>query len=245
MATNDSDLKGTTDYRDNYMAGGPLLTGGGEWRPKNIINAISEIQQFYVIESKGQNIPVEFLTLEGTISFFKIGMGSGFNEGFLIFLLFPVFEFYMVPFVFHSPDMTTTLLFDSIPFSLLIGNTILCFYVSRYYVGTLTRKAINSLFVGRSSILAVKSFLMYVLYFSIVKLATPDRIWSISQHFNQDTARSVYSGILKILPHVLPEAAVCSIAMLLSAFLPYGSAYLLDHKRRRKLNKNQARVTGH
>ena len=244
MATNDSDQRSNSDYRDNYMAGAPLLTGGGEWKPKNIISAISEIQQFYVIESKGQNIPVEFLTLEGTINFFKMGAGSGFTEAIFVFLLFPVFEFYLVPFVFHSTG-PVNLLLCTVPFAFLIGNTIMCFYVSRYYVGTLTRKAINSLFLGRASILFMKSFLMYALYYCAAKLATPERVWNLALHLNQEMATDFYYGVLKILPHVIPATIICSIAMLLSAFLPYGSAYFLDRKRRRKQNNNQARVAGH
>ncbi len=40
-----------------------ITTDNGRiYKPSNLLNAISEIQQFYVIESKGQNIPAEFLT---------------------------------------------------------------------------------------------------------------------------------------------------------------------------------------
>ena len=238
MATDDS------DYKENYMAGAPLLTGGGEWKPKNIIDAISEIQQFYVIESKGQNIPSEFLTLEGTIGFYKIGIGSGFKEAVFVFFLFPLFEFYLIPFVFHASVTSTKIFLNAMPFTLLIVNTLLCFYVSRYYVGTLTRKAINSLFLGRASILFMKSLLLYALYFCAAKLATPERVWMVAQNFKQG-AESFYYGVLSILPHVIPTTIKASIAVLLSAFLPYGSAYFLDRRRRRKRHKNQARVTGH
>ena len=44
-----------------------ITTDAGRiYKPKDLLSAISEIQQFYVIESKGQNIPAEFLTLEVT-----------------------------------------------------------------------------------------------------------------------------------------------------------------------------------
>ena len=60
-----------------------ITTDSGRiYKPRNLLNAISEVQQFYVIESKGQNIPSEFLTLERTIDFFRIGITSGFHEGF-------------------------------------------------------------------------------------------------------------------------------------------------------------------
>ena len=43
-----------------------ITTDSGRiYRPKNLLNAISEVQQFFVIESKGQNIPVNFLLWSG------------------------------------------------------------------------------------------------------------------------------------------------------------------------------------
>ena len=249
MPTSDFQQKSNSDVssNNNYIAGTPFLTGGGEWKPKNIIDAISEIQQFYVIESKGQNIPVEFLTLEGTIGFFKMGLRSGFGETVFIFFLFPVFEFYLIPFVFHSTGLGAILM-GTVPFILLFVNTGLCFYVSRFYIGTLTRRAINSLFFGRAFILTIKSFVMYILYYCVSnsRIATPERVWSLAQRFftNQETASKFYYGTEKILPYVLPVTIVCSVSMLLSAFLPYGSAYLLDRKRQRRKEKNQARVSG-
>ena len=69
-----------------------ITTDSGRiYKPRNLLNAISEVQQFYVIESKGQNIPSEFLTLERTIDFFRIGITSGFHEGFAFVFMFPIF----------------------------------------------------------------------------------------------------------------------------------------------------------
>ena len=135
MPTSDFQQQSNSDVSSiNNSAGTPYWTGRGEWKPKNIIDAISEIQQFYVIESNGQDIQKEFLTLGGTIGFFKMGLRGGFGETVFIFLLFPVFEFYLIPFVFHSKGLGA-LLMGTVPFILLLVNTGLCFYLSRYYIG--------------------------------------------------------------------------------------------------------------
>ena len=97
-------MAGKDDYSTNTTI--IPLGGSGSYRPRNIISAISEIQQFYVIESQGQNIPSEFLTLEGSLDLFKIGMRSGFNEGLFIVLLFPVFSFYLLPFVRNPASLS-------------------------------------------------------------------------------------------------------------------------------------------
>ena len=104
-----------------------ITTDGGRiYKPLGLISAISEIQQFYVIESKGQNIPAEFLTLERTIDFFKIGLKSGFSEGIALVLLFPVFHLYLLPFVFLKIDWFSHLLFAAIPYLPLVINTLMC-----------------------------------------------------------------------------------------------------------------------
>ena len=103
------------DNRSQSDMNAQIITtdSGRIYRPKNLLNAISEVQQFYVIESKGQNIPSEFLTLERTIDFFRIGVTSGFH-------------FYLFPFVFPKNDLISQLLFGSIPYLVLIVNMAIC-----------------------------------------------------------------------------------------------------------------------
>ena len=126
---------------------------------------------------------------------------------------------------------------DSIPFLPIIVNTIICIYISKYYVGNITRKAINSLFVGRSMLLVIKSFFIYVAYFMLFKLSTPENVWSVAQHFSKN-AENFYTGYLEMLPHMMPMATRCAILILISAVMPYGSVYALDHWRRYKTKKN-------
>ena len=215
-----------------------ITTDSGRiYRPRNLLNAISEVQQFYVIESKGQDIPGEFLTLEHTLDFFKIGVKSGFHEGFALIMLFPVFHFYLFPFVFHKLDFLGHILFGSIPYLVLIVNTGMCCYISRYYVGNITRKAINSLLMGRAMSLLLKAFLLYVLYLVLYQLSTPENIWKLALQFGS-RAEELYSGFFEIKPHLMPVAMESSILMVAAAIFPYGSVYLLDQWRRYRIKRN-------
>jgi hypothetical protein len=207
-------------------------------RPRNILSAISEIQQFYVIESKGQNIPAAFLTLERTLDFFKIGVKSGFHEGFALLLLFPVFHFYLFPFVFEQLDLFGHMVFGSVPYLVLIINTAMCCYISRYYVGNITRKSINSLLMGRAMSLLLKAFLLYVIYFVLYRLSTPENVWKLALQFGS-RAEKIYYGVLKVKPHLVPVAAKSAILMVVAAIIPYGSVYLLDLWHRYKIKRNE------
>ncbi len=229
----------------DYSPNATIITASGSRgtpRRRNIINAISEIQQFYVIESQGQEIPGEFLTLEGSLDFFRIGIKSGFNEGLFLVLLFPVFSFYILPFVLKRPDLFIQIVFDSFPYLVLMVNTLLCIYISRYYVGNITRKAINSLFIGRAITLISKGFLVYVFYLILFKMSTPEHVWAIAQHFGKN-AKSFYYGYLMILPHLVPVATEIALFLLVAAIVPYGSVYLLDLWRRAKVKRNE-RIIG-
>lgn len=233
MARGRDGSKGSNDTNAQIIT----TDNGRIYRPRNLLNAISEIQQFYVIEGKGQNIPAEFLTLERTLDFFKIGVKSGFHEGFALVLLFPVFHFYLFPFVFQSLDMISRFLFGCVPYLVLIINTMMCSYISRYYVGNITRKGINSLLMGRAMSLLLKAFLIYVIYLLLVRVSTPVNIWKLTVHFGSH-AEKIYYGFFEIKPHLLPLATESAILMLVAAIVPYGSVFLLDLWNRYKIKRN-------
>ena len=215
-----------------------ITTDGGRiYRPQNLLSAISEIQQFYVIESKGQNIPAEFLTIDRTLDFFKIGIKSGFHEGFALTLLFPVFHFYLFPFVFHQGDFFSRIMFSSIPYLVLLINTGICSYISRYFVGNLTRRAINSLLMGRVLSLFLKAALLYVAYFMLFKLSTPENVWRAVRHLGEK-ATDIYRGFFMIKPYLLPVAIKSSILMVIAAVFPYGTVFLFDSWKRYRIRRN-------
>jgi len=220
-----------------------ITTDNGRiYKPKNLLNAISEIQQFYVIESKGQNIPAEFLTIERTLDFFRIGMTSGFQESLALALLFPVFHFYLFPFVFHRLDLFSKILFGCIPYLPLIINTAMCSYISRYYVGNITRKGINSLLMGRAMSLLLEAFLIYVLYLVLYRISTPENIWKAAGHFGSKAVK-IYYGFFEIKPHLLPVASDSAMLMVVAAIFPYGSVYLLDLWHQYLLKRNAKSIS--
>ncbi len=216
---------------------------GPPLKPKGIINAISDIQQFFVVEKMGQDIPGEFLTLEGSLVFFGVGARSGATEGILLALLLPLVEFYLLPFIFKAPTQFMKVMFGAIPYLPVIINTFMCAYIGRYYVGNVTRKAINSLFLGRMMILVAKSFLVYVFYTLLTGLSTPERIWSLAQHAKKNS-ELIYANYMSMLPHIMPIATQCSLLILAAAIVPYGSVFFIDQWRRYKIKRNHARISG-
>ncbi len=104
-------------------------------------------------------------------------------------------------------------------------------------MGNLTRKAVNSLFIGRATLLVAKAGFIYIVWYMLVRISTPEHVWAVAQHFNHP--KQVYSDYLEILPYMMPVAVHCSLIILISSIVPYGSVYVLDHWRRYKTRKNQ------
>jgi hypothetical protein len=221
-----------------------IINGNGAVpKPKGMISAISEIQQFFVIEKTGQDIPAEFLTLDGSLDFMKIGLKSGLNESLFLFILFPVMEFYMIPFVLQSPSATVKFLFAALPFLTVFLSTFICSYISKYYVGTITRRAINSLFMGRSTSLGVKAFIIYMLYAVIDGVSKPEYVWSLAEKFGSKS-EDFYYGFFEIKPHLMPAATKASLSLMVAATVPFFSVYFLDKYRTYKINRNMKFVRG-
>ena len=212
-------------------------------KPRSIINVISEIQHYCMAEKMGKDLPEEYLTLENSLGFFGVGAKSGLTEGLFLLLLLPAVDFYLVPFVLKSPSLFLKTMFGSFPFLPVIANTFLCAYISQYFVGVVTRKAINSFFTGRMLVLIFKSFMIYVFYTLLTGLSTPERVWQLAQYLGKN-AEAIYYGYMTMLPNIMPIATRCSLLVMVAAILPYGIVFLMDIWRRSKIKRNHARITG-
>ena len=80
----------TKDETVNAIPIGNSSDAGTRTYFKNIIDAISQIQQFAVMERSDYEIPQDFLTIRGELNFFSIGFGNGFIEGMVFALLLAI-----------------------------------------------------------------------------------------------------------------------------------------------------------
>ncbi|MDK9708306.1 MAG: hypothetical protein OEL83_14780 [Desulforhopalus sp.] len=194
-------------------------------------------------EKLGKALPAEYLTLENSLGFFGVGAKSGLTEGLFLLLLLPAVDFYLVPFVLKSPSLFLKTMIGSFPFLPVIANTFLCAYISQYFIGVVTRKAINAFFTGRMLVLIFKSFMIYIFYTLLTGLSTPERVWQLAQYLGKN-AEAIYYGYMTMLPNIMPIATRCSVLVMVAAILPYGIVFLMDMWRRSKIKRNHARITG-
>ena len=75
-----------SSQREDIFVGNQAAPG----KPKGLLDAISEIQQYYVVERSGSTIPVDFFTLGGKLAFFEVGFKGGFLCGLISAFLTPI-----------------------------------------------------------------------------------------------------------------------------------------------------------
>ena len=181
--------------------------------PRNLIDAISEIQQYHIIERTGQDIPSDFLTVRGMLTFFMVGARSGFWEGVFLGLLLPlawgVCE-EVIPAFGATADLLGKCLVFLFGFGIsLMMTVILGGILARYYGGNLTRKAVNSLVWGRTLSLIAKGVLIFLAFNLLVFLLSPKNVFffcEATRGFIGDPA-SLYSGIMGMKEPLRKSAA--------------------------------------
>jgi hypothetical protein len=157
--------------------------------PRGIIDAVEEIQRLYVFESNAdESIPYDFFTFKQVLDFAWVGFRGAIVESLLFFLIFPlaltVYPAAKVYFMGTPPTIGDYILPFVLSYSTIIIMTIYVMSAARYYkAGTVTRKAIHSLFTGRSIAFIMKAFLgwwlLTLLY--IYSYKDPYVFWSLSE----------------------------------------------------------------
>ena len=146
-------------------------------RPNTLTEAYSEIQKLWGIEQGGGKVYKEYLTLSDFTGFANIGIQSAVKDTilFIILSLTSSIAFYFLE-GYYLQDRTTEFLFfklnghpyywisQTVSLFRLFGSTIICVMMGRYYIGNITRRAIQGVWIARYSYLFFCAFLcVYVL----------------------------------------------------------------------------------
>lgn len=215
------------------------IPGGGNTSRKvvGILGAISHIQQFYVVESMGQDIPDEFLTLEGQLSYFNCGFSSGFIEGLTFAAMAAIFlpiladtgasqiaaEYF--PLIQYKPFIYTVNCFPIIIFCCI------CCYLSKYRIGKLTKKAVDNLLVGRLFSMALKGILIFVTFIMLSNKISPESAYKISKiltSHNSIYLPSVYRVIMNLKPTLITAAYDVAFVFAAATMVPFLTIWLVS-----------------
>lgn len=220
--------------------------------PKNLITAMSEIQQWHVYESSGQPLGKDFFTMQHTMAFATIAVRSAFLDTFiwiLGYLVLGALIYFVQENFLH--ERTTQILFwkvDGSPvywfaklasFGGLAFSTVMCVLMSRYYIGMVPRKAINSLFATRAIFLMSASFAVFLILGLLYRFLSDDMyILKASEfflRFSESAALKFEHYVHYYLRRAVFEASIISIvASSVSVVIPFVAIGIYKAFKRRK-----------
>ncbi len=235
-------------------AGTPIDDGSGYKKPTNLLNALSVIQRLFVIETRtDEDLPSEYFTIEQIWDFFKVGFKSGFLES-LIFItllpflqtIYPSFKY----FFFHEKlNENELLILQTISFLPIIFSTIYLVYLSKYYKGNITRRALISLFTGRSFAFLIKGIIIFLMFkwFYYISYEYPEKVWDLIDFmrwiinlflpYNIDN-NIVYNYYFTFIAPALEKTAKeILVTMFFFALLPYITIFLKGFTKYSKIKR--------
>ncbi len=225
-------------------------------RLPHLIDAMSDIQQYYIFESTGQEIPHEFLTIRDSLGFFNTGFGAGFFEG----LMFSILLTICMPLVIDTHAMnvlTTAIPFLGSPWFLIFFSITpvlfacaLCCWMGKYYVGSITKRAIDNLLLGRATSLFLTGFLLFTILTTVGALLTPARAYSAGMYLagvfpaGSMIPQTVYDILLNLPPIMVRRAIHQGIILITGVALPYLTIWGVVYFRDRYISYQNSKI-GH
>lgn len=220
--------------------------------PRNMIVAHSLVQQWYVAESSGEPFAKDFFTWEHVMQFSTVAIKSALADS-LIWLGIYVLAGAIIYFVQENYLMErfTQLLFWQVKgsplfwfaklssFMGLIFHTAICVSMSRYYTGTVPRRAVNTIFATRAIFLACFSLVAFLLLGVVYRaLGTPQVLAHIIltlTRFRADLGEKASYFIIYYFRRALFEAGIVSlVASLACVIIPFLSIGFFRFYKRRK-----------
>ena len=221
---------------------------------RHILNALSEIQRYHIIEDRSEEIPKEYFTLEQIWDYIKIGFKSGLLESFiftgLICFLQAIYPSYKYYFSHATITPTEKAFFILCSFAPMVISTLFMMYISKYYKGLLTRRAIFALMNGRSASCLIKGVLVFLLFQWLMtqSLENPRLIysmadwssWLINPFVNGVSVKQIYEYYYKYAVPALHDSSYEILySMIIFALMPYLTIFYKGYKERRNRQQIQ------
>jgi hypothetical protein len=244
-------LDKTDNINENNLNAGTPLEEEAYQKPTSLLSALSTIQRYYVIESRSpEDLPREYFTFQQVWDFFKVGFKSGFVESFVLVTLLPLLQIiypsFKLFFFNKKLNFYENIILQSISFLPIFVTTLFLIYLSKYYKGSITKKAIYSLFIGRSFAFIIKGIIVYFLlsYLYEISYIKPNYVYSILDFFRfifniflpyEVNINVIYEYYYKFIAPAINQTSMEILGtMFLLGLLPFLTIFLKGLKNKKK-----------
>ena len=220
--------------------------------PGDIVDAVSKIQNYYLIESRGAEMAKEFFDLIHIRAYSRVGFKSALHDsvlwaiGYILIggVVYFIQENYLTTVdtqvlrwtVHVSPLVWFTKLAS---FGYLAVSTGCCIYMSQYYIGVVCKRAFNTLFGSRAMFLLTFSICTFavlgLLYKQVFSEPNLIEFCGAVYKISPDFAARLYHFLMNYFRPSLFESGIMSIvASVISIALPLVTVVFFKYVRRRK-----------
>lgn len=230
--------------RGDIFIGTPSPKG----KPKGLVDALSEIQQYYVVERSGSPIPEDFFTIGGKLSFFEVGFRASFLSGIISALLMPfafgVVEKHIPIFGSHDPSLFDRIFALVLSISFSIAHAVFIAFVGKYYIGSISKSAIRSLLQGFITGALVKMVAVFIFFHTVYfYLLSPSflskNLLKFRQFIKYETLNKIYHFLLEFRPVFLTSSYFLVFATILMIAIPVSSIIVGSRKTKREIEKEK------
>jgi len=214
--------------------------------PKGLLDAISEIQQYYIVERSGSIISDDFLTFKGKLGFFEVGFKGALVSGFISVLLTPfaigVVQKYIPIFGSYQPTLFDKTFAIILATSFSVGYALFFSVLGKYYIGGISKTAVKNLMGGLITGAILKMILAFIMFhFIYFVVLEPVRLakllLKLRSFIKYETLNSIYLWLLDFKPVFLTSAYFIVFTTFLLIIIPTGSIFIRSRKTKKLMGK--------
>jgi len=217
-------------------------------KPKGMVDALSEIQQYYVVERSGSPIPEDFFTIGGKLAFFEVGFKAAFLSGMVSALLIPfafgVIERNIPIFGSYEPSLFDRVFALILAVSFSVAYAIFISMVGGYYIGNLPKLAIKNLLGGFFTGALLKMIIVFILFHTIYfYLLSPDflirNLLKLRPFIKHETLERIYTFLIEFKSVFLTSSYFVIFTTLLMIGIPLLSILVSSKRTKAEIEKEQ------
>jgi hypothetical protein len=216
--------------------------------PKGLLDAISEIQQYYVVERSGSTISDDFLTFKGKLSFFEVGFKVSAVSTLISILLTPVaigvVQRYIPIFGSYQPSLFDKVFAMVLALSFSSGYGLIMTVLGKYYIGSISKAAIRNLLggliVGSVFKVAVAFILFHFIYFVVLEpVRLSGLLLKLRPALKPEIVNSIYLWLIDFKPVFLTSAYFIAFSAFIMVAIPLGTILIVSRRAKRIIEHEQ------
>ena len=217
-------------------------------KPRGMVDALSEIQQYYVVERSGSPIPEDFFTIGGKLAFFEVGFKAAFLSGMVSALLMPfafgVIERHIPIFGSYEPSLFDRVFALVLAVSFSVAYAVFISMVGGYYIGNLPKLAIRNLLGGFFTGAVLKMIIVFILFHTIYfYLLSPDflirNLLKLRPFIKHETLERIYTFLIEFRSVFLTSSYFVIFTTLLMIGIPLLSILVSSKRTKAEIEKEQ------